>query len=62
MSLHGNPAKVIGSYDDYVKKNKECMKQRPVYGEEYTLRNKNITKEMKEKMKRDLEDGIGYVE
>ncbi len=62
MLLHGNPAKVISTYDEYIKKNKEWMKQRPVYGEEYTIRNRNITKEMKEKMKRDLEDGIGYVE
>lgn len=38
------------------------MKKRPVYGEEYTLRNKRITKEMKEKMKKELQDGIGYVE
>lgn len=38
------------------------MRIRPVYGEEYTLRNKKITKEMKEKMKKELDDGIGYVE
>lgn len=45
-----------------MKKNRENLKKRPVYSEEYTIRNKNITKEMKEKMKKDLEDGIGYVE
>lgn len=37
------------------------MKNRPVYGEEYTIRNKNITNEMKEQMKKELENGIGYV-
>lgn len=58
----GNPAKEISTYDDYIEKNKVSMKNRPVYGEEYTLRNKKITKEMKEKMKKELQDGIGYVE
>ena len=60
--MHGNPTRVISTYDNYMEKNREYMKERPVYSEEYTLRNKNITKEMKEKMKKDLEDGIGYVE
>lgn len=58
----GNPIRVIDTYDNYMKKNREYMKERPVYSDEYTLRNKNITKEMKDKMKKDLEDGIGYVE
>lgn len=60
--MRGNPTKVIDTYDNYIQKNREYMKKRPVYSEEYTLRNKKITKEMKEKMKKDLEDGIGYVE
>ncbi len=58
----GNPLRFISSYDEYIEKNIEKMKYRPVYKEEYTLRNKNITQEMKEKMKKDLEDGIGFVE
>lgn len=58
----GNPAKEICSYNDYIEKNKEMMKKAPIYGEEYTLRNKNITKEMKQKMKDDLKHSIGYVE
>lgn len=60
--LLGNPVKEISTYDDYMRKNKEYMKKRPVYGEEYTLRNKKITNEMKNKMKEELKDGIGYVE
>lgn len=58
----GNPSKYIASYDEYIEKNMKTMKYRPVYNEEYTLRNKNITQEMKEKMKKDLEDGIGFIE
>ena len=35
----GNPAKVICSLDDYIKKQKEQMTNENVFGEEYTLRN-----------------------
>lgn len=57
----GNPAKYICSIKDYIEKNKTIMKNRPVYGEEYTLR-KNITHEMKDTMCLDLADGIGFVD
>lgn len=60
--IAGNPATVISSYEKYIEKNRENMEHRPVYGEEYTLRNKKITKEMKAKMKDELKEGIGFVE
>lgn len=56
----GSPAKVIGTYADFVAKNKAMMQRRPCYGEDYTLRGA-ITQEKKEQMKRDLTDGPGYV-
>ena len=57
----GNPAREICTYDDYIKKNSEKMKKVPIYGDEYTLRNKKITNEMKQKMKDELKNSIGYV-
>lgn len=57
----GNPAKFICSENEYIEKNKELMTQRPLYGEEYTLR-KSISQEKKSKMISDLYDGIGFVE
>lgn len=59
----GNPAKVISTYDDYIIKKKQEFDNVPVYNEEYTLRNPNFTDDMKQKMKKDLQEGrIGYVE
>ena len=57
----GNPAREICTYDDYIKKNSEKMKKVPIYSSEYTLRNKKITNEMKQKMKEELKNSIGYV-
>jgi len=57
----GNPAKLICAISEYIEKNKGLMKNRPVYGEEYTLR-RNITEEKKNIMITDLTDGIGYVD
>ena len=59
----GNPAKVVSSYEEYIKRKKEEISQVPFFGEKYTLRNKNFTDEMKKDMKQALsERGIGYVE
>lgn len=52
----GNPARVIGTYDDFLKKHSAQMKTRPVY---HTLWSEK-TWEEKETMRRELEDGIGY--
>lgn len=52
----GNPARVIGTYDDFLKKHSEQMKNRPVYDTLWTEK----TWAEKEQMRRELEDGIGY--
>lgn len=52
----GNPAKVIGTYDDFIKKHASQMENRPVY---HTLWSEK-TWEEKEKMRRELDDGVGY--
>lgn len=60
----GNPAKVICSYNDFVERKKSEMKNTTVFDEKYTLRNPNITSEMKNEMKKKLleNNGVGYVE
>lgn len=56
----GNPAKFICSIDDFIDKNKKMMMSRPRYGKEYT-ESFNIDNIKKEKMKKDLEDGFGFI-
>lgn len=56
----GNPARFLCTVEDYIAKNQDLMKSRPIYGEEYTLRG-NITAEHKERQRLDLTSGIGYV-
>lgn len=57
----GNPAKKIMGYDEYIEKQRIKLENSPVYGEEYTTRNKNITKEQKEEMYHSLENQSGFV-
>lgn len=57
----GNPAKLIVSYDEYMNKQRENLEKFPLFGEEYTLRNKNITDEQKEEMYNALKDNGGFV-
>ncbi|MBO5136222.1 MAG: acyltransferase [Clostridia bacterium] len=57
----GNPAKRIMSYNEYIQKQENIFKNSRVYGEEYTLRNKNMTMEQKEEMYYALENSKGFV-
>ncbi len=56
----GNPARRICSIQEFREKNLQNMKERPCWGEDYTLR-KDISKEKKQEQKDALLDGIGYV-
>ncbi len=56
----GNPAKEICSIDDYIKRNRERMKEGPIYEEDYTLR-KNITEEKKQQQRNELANSCGFV-
>lgn len=59
----GNPAKVICSYDDFIARKRQELEAVPSYNEKYTLRNPELTNEMKKEMKSSLMKGrIGYVE
>ena len=55
----GNPAVIIGTYSDYMERNKEKMKDSPIFDESYMIG--NITNDKKEEMNNLLEDGIGYI-
>ena len=57
----GNPARYICSMDDYIKKNQEKFKSRPVYDVSWTKRGK-ITNDKKMKMIEELNDGLGYID
>lgn len=52
----GNPARVIGTYDEFLKKHSEQIEIRPVYR---TLWAEKTIEEMAQ-MRIDLENGIGY--
>jgi len=56
----GNPARHMCCLEEFIKKNKELMKYRPLYGEEYTIR-LNVNNEKKQEMLDDLSDGVGFV-
>ncbi|MGN0383571.1 MAG: acyltransferase [Eubacterium sp.] len=58
----GSPARIICTYDEFVNRKKTEMDEVPLFDEGYTLRNPNITEEMKKEMKDKLkETKIGYV-
>ncbi len=52
----GNPARVIGTYDDYVKKNSALMEKVPVFDLYWA----DMTEQEKEKVKMHIKDGIGF--
>lgn len=52
----GNPIRIIGTYDNFVKKHTENIKNRPVYTTHWTQK----SLEEKEIMREELADGIGY--
>ena len=58
----GNPAGVIAAYDAYISKKHVELSECQLFDDTYTLRNPNLTDEMKNKMIADLSKGrIGYV-
>ena len=55
----GNPAKVVGTFDDYVNKRKAQMANTAVFDESYTIHQISVVK--KEEMKQKLTYSIGFV-
>lgn len=60
----GNPAKVIGSYEEFVARKTAEMKNTVVFDETYTLCNDQFTEAKKQEMIEKLKEnnGVGYVE
>ena len=56
----GNPARVICSIDEFLKKRSKEMEIYPCFGEEYTIRG-NVTDEMKNEMNARMKDRFGYL-
>jgi maltose O-acetyltransferase len=58
----GNPARVIESTTDYINRQKDCFSKRPKYlAKGWTVGN-SLTSQNKASMKKELSDGIGFVE
>lgn len=55
----GSPAKKLYDLDEYIDKQRELMKELPVYGDEYTMRN-GITREMCRQQKEELNGKKGF--
>ena len=56
----GSPARIICSIDEYIEKNRKLREHRPCYGEEYSLR-QNPSLEKRRQMRKELEDGFGFI-
>ncbi len=56
----GNPAKVIGSFENYLERKKNEMESYPCFGEEYTHL-KGVTGSMKNEMNMNMKDRYGYI-
>ena len=57
----GNPARVICSIDEYMKKIEKQMKENPVFDERYTVR-MDVSEEMKKEMNEKMSRKIGFLE
>jgi len=57
----GSPARVMCSTEEYIEKERKRMKDSPLYGQEYTLRD-NVSMEKRLKQKQELSDKIGYID
>nr|WP_245250557.1 DapH/DapD/GlmU-related protein [Youngiibacter multivorans] len=55
----GNPAKVIGSVDDYIERQRTLLNEAVIYDESWTIN--NITETKKEKMIGDLKNRVGFI-
>ena len=57
----GNPARVVCSLEQYLRKERARIEESPCYGEEYTLR-KAVPMELRLKQKSELSGKIGYID
>ncbi|MFE4036137.1 acyltransferase [Priestia sp. YIM B13489] len=57
----GNPAEVVAKTQEFVDKNENLMKNRPVWDFDWTI-HRGISNEKRKIMREKLKDGIGFVE
>jgi maltose O-acetyltransferase len=57
---NGNPARVVGTFDEYIAKQRRLAAEARVYDESWTTRG-GITPEQKARMRQELADGPGFV-
>ena len=57
----GNPAEVVAKTQEFVDKNENLMKNRPVWDYNWTI-HRGISNEKRKIMREKLKDGIGFVE
>ena len=55
----GNPARVKYTLDEYLERNRALIEQRPVYDKSH-FQKEGVPQSLKEQMKRDLIDGVGF--
>lgn len=53
----GNPARVIGTYDDFAAKNKKLFDEKPIWDTHYSKKSAREKQEMRDKL---LESGYGF--
>lgn len=57
----GNPAKVIGSFEDYVKKNRELYETKPYFGGKKAVNANSLIEKKREQVRMLREHKIGFV-
>ncbi len=57
----GNPARVICTIDEYLKKIEKQMKEAPIFDESYSVR-KGVSAQMKDEMNEKMTEKIGFLE
>lgn len=57
----GSPAKIIGTTEDYIKKERKRMESSPCFGPEYTLR-WNVSMAKRKELRNEIDGKIGYID
>lgn len=56
----GNPARVLCTLNDFLRKHNDSLKTSPIFGDEYTLR-QNVNEKMKVEMNKRMIAGFGWI-
>lgn len=56
----GNPARVLGTIGEFVRRRRDELERFPSFGKEFTIE-EGVTDEMKQEMRRKMGEGFGFV-